>query len=100
MMDQAASYVQDEYSQRLIGNAYGTSMRSCILWSMPLYDFRCRGCGERFEELAAPGDLPACPACGAPEPERLLGSFAGPFIVGVRGQAARRSNSVRAAREE
>ena len=44
--------------------------------------------------------LPPCPACGAADPERLLGSFAGPFGVGLRGAAARRSNAVRAAREE
>jgi hypothetical protein len=30
----------------------------------------------------------------------LLGSFAGPFKIGVRGAAARRSNAVRRAREE
>ncbi|HLJ03475.1 MAG TPA: zinc ribbon domain-containing protein [Solirubrobacteraceae bacterium] len=67
---------------------------------MPLYDFRCRQCGERFEELVPVQELPACPRCGSPEPERLLGSFAGPFGVGLRGAAARRSNATRAAREE
>jgi hypothetical protein len=32
--------------------------------------------------------------------ERLLGSFAGPFSVGLRGAHARRSNAARGAREE
>ncbi len=67
---------------------------------MPLYDFRCRHCGERFEELAREEELPSCPACGAADPERLLGSFAGPFTVGLRGAAARRSNANRSAREQ
>jgi putative FmdB family regulatory protein len=67
---------------------------------VPLYDFRCASCGEVFEELVSPTHAPRCPACGAPEPERLLGTFAGPFTIGLRGQAARRSNAVRAAREE
>jgi putative FmdB family regulatory protein len=67
---------------------------------MPLYDFRCRECGERFEELVSERDRPVCPACGASEPERLLGTFAGPFTVGLRGAEAKRSNEVRRAREE
>lgn len=67
---------------------------------MPLYDFHCRSCGERFEELVAESRSVGCPACGAPDAERLIGSFAGPFTVGLRGAAAKRSNRVRAAREE
>ena len=67
---------------------------------MPLYDFHCRRCGEEFEELVSASATPPCPACGAPDPERQLGSFAGPFTVGLRGAAARRSNAVRRAREE
>jgi putative FmdB family regulatory protein len=67
---------------------------------MPLYDFRCNSCGERFEEFASPGKTVPCPACGAPEAERVLGSFAGPFTVAPRGLAARRSNAQRRAREE
>ncbi len=67
---------------------------------MPLYDFRCRTCAEQFEELTSADQLPACPACGGAEVERLLGRFAGPFTIGVRGAAAKRSNAVRRAREE
>jgi putative FmdB family regulatory protein len=67
---------------------------------VPLYDFRCASCGEVFEELVSSTQVPLCPACGAPEPERLLGTFAGPFTIGLRGRAARRSNALRAVREE
>jgi putative FmdB family regulatory protein len=67
---------------------------------MPLYDFRCGRCAEEFEELVPPSTLPPCPACGATDPERLLGSFAGPFTIGLRGAAAKRSNDTRRAREE
>lgn len=70
-----------------------------MLLSMPLYDFRCQSCGMRFEELASSEQRPACPTCGSPDAERLLGSFAGPFTVGLRGSAARRSNAERSARE-
>jgi len=67
---------------------------------VPLYDFACKTCGARFEARGAPGERPACPECGAPEAERLLSPFAGPFTVGMRGYAARRSNDDRRAREE
>jgi putative FmdB family regulatory protein len=67
---------------------------------MPLYDFRCGVCGERFEARAGFEERPACPSCGAPECERLLSPFSGPFPVGLRGYAARRSNDTRRVREE
>jgi putative FmdB family regulatory protein len=67
---------------------------------VPLYDFRCRACGERFEVRASHDQLPACPACGAAETERVPTTFAGPFTVAPRGATARRSNAERRAREE
>ena len=49
-----------------------------MLWPMPIYDYRCPACDERFEELARnPDVIVACPACGAAETERLLSVFAG-----------------------
>lgn len=38
---------------------------------MPIYDYKCRSCGRRFEQLVRLGETPACPACGAADPERL-----------------------------
>jgi putative FmdB family regulatory protein len=67
---------------------------------MPLYDFACRACDHRFEARSSAEEAVACPECGAPGAERLLSPFAGPFTVGLRGLAARRSNAERAAREE
>jgi putative FmdB family regulatory protein len=67
---------------------------------MPLYDFLCRACGQVFETQSPVDQLPACPRCGAAEAERQLSSFAGPFRVGLRGAAAKRSNAQREAREE
>lgn len=44
---------------------------------MPIYEFECGSCGERFEELAAAGtERTACPSCGAEGAERRLSSFA------------------------
>jgi len=67
---------------------------------MPLYDFRCRACGQEFESRTPVGETAPCPACGSPETERVPSPFAGPFTVGMRGYVARRSNANRAAREE
>ncbi len=67
---------------------------------MPLYDFVCEACGEPFEAMARAGELASCPHCGAGEVHRVYAPFAGPFTVGLRGAAAKRSNAQRAAREE
>lgn len=43
---------------------------------MPIYEFECGECGERFEQLVAAGTVAAaCPACGAEDAERRLSSF-------------------------
>ena len=46
---------------------------------MPMYEFRCRDCGERFEELRNVSEPDAgieCPQCGGVRVERLLSAFA------------------------
>lgn len=44
---------------------------------MPIYDYRCRQCGETHEVFAQrPGAAPvACPSCGSGDMEKLLSSF-------------------------
>ena len=66
---------------------------------MPLYDFACESCDETFEALANPGEAPACPACGAQRTRRLFTPIAPPLKLGLRGRAARESDSRRAERE-
>jgi putative FmdB family regulatory protein len=41
---------------------------------MPVYEYRCGGCGEKFEEFLSTSDKPAppCPKCGGKKVERLL----------------------------
>jgi putative FmdB family regulatory protein len=45
---------------------------------MPLYEYQCRACGNRFEALVRPSDTegPACPSCKSNDLERLISSFA------------------------
>jgi putative FmdB family regulatory protein len=43
---------------------------------MPIYDFRCRQCGETREILVQrEAASMCCPSCGSDEMERLLSSF-------------------------
>jgi putative FmdB family regulatory protein len=67
---------------------------------MPLYEFECSACGERFEALVAVSEHPSCPACGAAAPERLFSPISRPLKFGLRGVAAKRSNASRRARAE
>jgi putative FmdB family regulatory protein len=39
---------------------------------MPIYEYECRSCAERFELLVLRSESPACPACGGTGLERLL----------------------------
>jgi len=67
---------------------------------MPLYDFDCDACGETFEAFASPGGAAPCAACGASEVRRRWSAPMPPSRIGLKGEAARRSDATRAAREE
>lgn len=46
---------------------------------MPLYEYECTDCGERFEVLQRMGEDGhglTCPRCGAEGPRRKLSTFA------------------------
>jgi len=53
---------------------------------MPLYEYRCPSCLERFEVLQRVGesaDAVRCPECGAARVERQLSTFAAAVAGGV-----------------
>ncbi|MBI5547084.1 MAG: zinc ribbon domain-containing protein [Deltaproteobacteria bacterium] len=59
---------------------------------MPLYEFRCRICGNTFEELvrnSADEAGAACPVCGDKDVQRLLSASALGFVsaAGAGGSA-------------
>ena len=39
---------------------------------MPIYEYECRECQNRFELLVLGSDTPACPECQATDLERLM----------------------------
>jgi putative FmdB family regulatory protein len=45
---------------------------------MPIYEYRCTTCQERFEALVTSAERAQarCPRCGAAKVERLLSTFA------------------------
>ncbi len=43
---------------------------------MPLFDFACRSCGQRFEDLVRGDETARCPACESVDLEKLLSTFA------------------------
>jgi putative FmdB family regulatory protein len=62
---------------------------------MPLFEFRCRGCGHQFEALVRGVAAPACPACESDDLERLISLF-GVSSEGTQQlslQSARRRNA-------
>ena len=66
---------------------------------MPIYEFQCDACGNRFEELVAAGaPNPACTRCGAAHTERVL-SLVSPPSRQPRGVGVREGESRRRERE-
>jgi putative FmdB family regulatory protein len=59
---------------------------------MPIYDFECRACGHRFDELVKDAEQhPPCPECAAPGAQRRFSTFAPSPKFGLRGAEAQRS---------
>jgi putative FmdB family regulatory protein len=42
---------------------------------MPIYEYRCRDCGQSFERLVHGEQGVLCPACDSPDVARLLSLF-------------------------
>ena len=51
---------------------------------MPIYEYQCSKCGEKFEALhpmSYDGSKLSCPKCNTKNPKRLLSSFFSPGSV-------------------
>jgi putative FmdB family regulatory protein len=42
---------------------------------MPIYEYKCRACGNQFEELVRDAITPSCPGCHSSEVERTISLF-------------------------
>jgi putative FmdB family regulatory protein len=43
---------------------------------MPIYEYRCQGCGKRFEQIVNRSTELSCPECHGTDLEKLLSTFA------------------------
>lgn len=50
---------------------------------MPIFDFKCRECGHKFDLIISVEnkDKAICPQCGAENPQQLLSVFSTPRAV-------------------
>jgi putative FmdB family regulatory protein len=39
---------------------------------MPIYEYKCTGCGQEFETLVLAGTVPSCPSCKSEELEKRI----------------------------
>jgi putative FmdB family regulatory protein len=65
---------------------------------MPMYDFDCDACGERFEALVSTDThTTECPLCGSGETRRIISTFGTPWRF-VKTPGAARQQEVRNAK--
>ncbi len=53
---------------------------------MPIYEYRCRSCGEEFDELvrmSTPNEEVSCPRCGEHQASRRMSTFATTVVGGL-----------------
>lgn len=49
---------------------------------MPIFNYRCAGCGTEFERLVRSGTQVTCPDCGGRKLDRLMSLTARPASAG------------------
>ncbi len=55
---------------------------------MPMYEFKCKQCGQQYEELVRSSDEKiSCPKCGSAETYKLISTFA-PKMAGAAPSCA------------
>lgn len=65
---------------------------------MPIYEYKCRSCGNEFEKIVRLGETPNCPSCQGAELER---QFSAPGISTQKsrsythGIARKRADAIR-----
>jgi putative FmdB family regulatory protein len=73
----------------LLAGRDGRAAGAVTIRVVPMYEFRCEACGERFEALVELGtETTACRACGSAETKRVLSTQAASMrLIKPRGEA-------------
>ena len=53
---------------------------------MPIYEYQCKNCNEKFEEfqsLGAGNEGVICPKCGSSKPEKLFSAFSSSGVSNI-----------------
>ena len=56
----------------MLGSSLGIGEPAAQVEPMPIYEYECRDCQNRFELLVLDSTPPACPDCQATDLERLM----------------------------
>lgn len=66
------------YTQARAHSACYNASRKPEQIDMPIYEYKCEGCGARFEKLVRGVELaaPCCPSCESPRTVKQLSTFA------------------------
>jgi putative FmdB family regulatory protein len=43
---------------------------------VPIFEYKCRGCGQEFETLVRAQETPACPSCHGEDLEKIISGVA------------------------
>ena len=65
---------------------------------MPIYDFHCSTCGNKFEQLVKLNESPPCPACSSAETTRQFSFSAGISTGKTQGRALNEAKQIRKTR--
>jgi putative FmdB family regulatory protein len=60
---------------------------------MPIFEYVCRGCSEKFETLVLGSRQPSCPNCDGCELEKQMSAFAFRSSGGTMGDVGASSGS-------
>jgi putative FmdB family regulatory protein len=65
---------------------------------MPIYAYKCQGCGAEFETLVRSSEVPVCTSCGSGDLQQQIGQISSeikhPGIAKSWRQAAERSGDL------
>lgn len=54
---------------------------------MPIFEYKCKSCGAKFESYVRGSEVPSCPSCGSKDLSKLFSTFSA-HVKGGTGAAS------------